>query len=217
MSELTTTLESARLLAIVQAPRREDLIARAVAAASGGLKALALPVSVPFVAEIAAEVADAADATVGISDVTTAEHVSLALAAGADFVLSPIFDPELIQVARGRGVDMLPSVSTPNELHQAARLHTGPIAIVPAHGLGGPEYVGWLSRAFPGTQIVAMGGIGSDSAPQYLEHGAAAVVVDQGLFPAEMDPESATIITVRASALVELCAEAMPGQRQSAP
>lgn len=215
MSELFDLLESARLLAIVQAPRREDLIARAIAAAEGGLKLLALPVSVPFVAEIAAEVADLTDVTVGLSDVVSAEHASLALAAGAEYVLSPIFDPELIQTSRARGLEIVPSVSTPNEVHTASRLHDGPIAVVPAHGLGGPEYVGWLARAFPAARLVAFGGIGSDSAPQYLEHGAGAVVVDTGLFPAEMDPESATIITVRASALVELCADITPGKRQS--
>lgn len=215
MSEVLERLASTRLLAIVQAPRREDLIARAVAAAKGGLELLALPVSVPYVAEIAAEVADAADVTVGLSDVITADHVSLALAAGAELVLSPVFDPELIQTSRARGVSIVPSVSTPNELHQASRVHEGPIAITPASGLGGPEYLGWLARAFPGTPLVAFGGIGSDNAPQYLEHGASAVVVDRGLFPAEMDPESATIIGVRASALVELCAEITPGKRQS--
>lgn len=217
MSEVLAKLESTRLLAIVQAPRREDLIARAVAAAKGGLELLALPVWVPFVAEIAAEVADAADVTVGLSDAIHPEHVSLALAAGAEFVLSPVFDPELIQTSRARGVEIVPSVTTPNEMYQASRVHTGPIAVLPAHGLGGAEHIGWLARVYPATKIVAFGGIGSDSAPQYLEHGAAAVVVDQGLFPAEMDPESATIITVRASALVELCADATPGQRQSAP
>src|SRR5690606_32105873 len=84
MSEVIELLQQARLMAIVQAPRREDLIARAVAAAKGALSLLALPVSVPFVAEIAAEAADAADGvTVGLSDVLHAEHVSLALAAGA--------------------------------------------------------------------------------------------------------------------------------------
>jgi len=216
MSEVIELLQQARLMAIVQAPRREDLIARAVAAAKGGLSLLALPVSVPFVAEIAAEVADAADGvTVGLSDVLHAEHVSLALAAGAEFVLSPIFDPELIQTSRGRGVEIVPSVSTPNELWQASRIHAGPIAIAPAEGLGGVDYLGWLHRAFPAVDLVAFGGIGSDRAPQYLEHGAAAVVVDRGLFPPEMDPESAAVITVRASALVELCADAIVGQRQS--
>lgn len=216
MAGVIGVLKQTRLMAIVQAPRREDLIARAVAAAKGGLTLLALPVSVPFVAEIAAEVADAADGvTVGLSDVLHADHVSLALAAGAEFVLSPVFDPELVQTSRARGIDIVPSVSTPNELHQASRIHDGPVAVVPAEGLGGVEHFAWLRRAFPAVELVAFGGIGSDRAPQYLERGAAAVVVDTGLFPAEMDPESAAVIAMRASALVELCADVVVGQRQS--
>lgn len=216
MGEVMELLRETRLMAIVQAPRREELIARAVAAANGGLKLLALPVSVPFVAEIAAEVADAAeDVTVGLSDVLHADHVNLALAAGAEFVVSPIFDPELIQTSRARGLGIVPSISTPNELHQASRIHDGPIAVLPAAGLGGAGFIEWLGRAFPGVELVAFGGIGSDSAPQYLEAGAAAVVVDTGLFPAEIDPESAAVISVRASALVELCADVTVGQRQS--
>ncbi|HJL14006.1 MAG TPA: bifunctional 4-hydroxy-2-oxoglutarate aldolase/2-dehydro-3-deoxy-phosphogluconate aldolase [Sandaracinaceae bacterium LLY-WYZ-13_1] len=208
-------LKRSRLAAVVQAPERDDLIQRALAAAKGGIQMLALPVSVPFVAEIAAEVADEADVTVGLSDVVLNDHLNVALAAGAEFALSPIFDLELVQTGRARGLDVIPSVSTPNEIHNAARVHDGPLGVIPAHGLGGPDYVGWLHTAFPGTELVAMGGVGSDTAPQYLEEGAAAVIVDTGLFPDEMDPESAAIIGVRAGALVELCADAVPGERQS--
>lgn len=215
MGDTFELLASSRLAAIVQAPDREDLIARALAAAKGGIKLLALPLSVPFVAEIAAEISDAADVIVGLCDVVLVDHLSLALAAGAHFVITPVFDPELIQVGRARGLGIIPSVTTPNELYQASRIHDGPIAIAPAHGLGGPEYLKWLHATFPNVDLVAFGGVGSDSAPQYLEHGAHAVVVDRGLFPAEMDPESAAVIAVRAGALVELCASAEIGKRQS--
>src|SRR5690606_6771492 len=117
MGEAIDLLCATRVAAIVQAPRREDLIARAVAAARGGIKLLALPVSVPFVAEIAAEVADVADdVTVGIADVVHVDHVNLALAAGAELVLSPIADLELIETSRARGLDVIPSGATPSEV-----------------------------------------------------------------------------------------------------
>lgn len=206
-----------KLACVVQAPQRADLLARALAAAEGGIKVIALPMSVPFVAEIAAEVADMTEATVGLCDVVLADHLNVALAAGAEFVLSPIFDLELIETGRARGVDVIPSVMTPNEVHSASRVHDGPLIVLPAAGLGGPDYFRWLHGVFPGVELIAFGGVGSDSAPQYLEQGARGVVVDTGLFPDEMDPETAAIVTVRASALVELCEYAVPGERQSAP
>ena len=91
MGDATQLLTKSRLAAIVLSPDRDDLIARALAAAKGGIAVLALPISVPFVAEIAAEVADAADVAVGLSDVVLPEHLNLALAAGAEFVFSPIW------------------------------------------------------------------------------------------------------------------------------
>ena len=215
MGEAFQHLRSCRLAVVVQSPDRDDLIARALAAAKGGIELLALPISVPFVAEIAAEVADAANVTVGLSDVVLPEHLNVALAAGAEFVLSPIFDPELIETGRARGLDVLCAVATPNELRSATRTHSASIAIAPAIGLGGPDYIAALARAFADVPLIAMGGIGSDSAPQYLEAGAVAVVVDTGLFPSELDPEANAVISVRAEALVELCASVVMRARQS--
>ena len=217
MGEAIKLLERCRLAAIVQSPDRDDLIERALAAAKGGIQVLALPISVPFVAEIAAEVGDAADVTVGISDVYKPDHLNIAMAAGAEFVLSPVFDPELFETGRSRGIDVICSVSTPNELRSATSMLDGLIGVVPASGLGGPDYIGWLHRAFGEVRMVAMGGIGSDSAPMYLERGAAAVVVDRGLFPDTLDPEANAVIGMRAMALVELCADVQVGERASRP
>ena len=215
MGEAFDRLFSTRLAVVAQSPDREDLIARALAAAEGGIELLAFPVSVPSVAEIAAEVADAADVAVGLCDVFTADQLNLAFAAGAEFVVSPIFDADLIEMGEARGVDVLGAVATPNELFKATRRHAGALAIAPAEGFGGPGYVGRLALAFPETPIVAHGGVGLENAPHYLEHGAAAVVVDTGLFPVELDPEANSVISVRSQALVELCAGAVVGQRQS--
>ena len=215
MGEALDRWSEKRLLVVVQAPEREALMSRAMAAVEGGIELLALPVSVPFVAEIAAEVGDRADVIVGLSDVVRAEHLNIALAAGVELVISPIFDLELVSTARERGLDLLPTVTTPNELHQALRVHDGPLGLGPVQGFGGLAYFDLVHQAFPEAELVPLGGVGSDTAPQFLEHGAHAVVVDTGLFPAEMDPESAQVVTVRAGALVELCAEIVPGERQS--
>lgn len=199
-------LAEQKVAAIVQAPEREALMARAEAAASGGLKLLALPVSIPFVAEIAAELADRTDVTVAISDVVALEHVAIAAAAGAELVLSPVFDAALVAQCTQRGIAILPSIATPTELLNASRQHDGPIAVHPVAALGGVEYVAELVRTFPKVRLVAVGGVGPDVAPAYLEAGACAVIVDAGLFPKDLDPESTKIIAARVSALLEVCA-----------
>lgn len=217
MSDPGDLFRDRRIVAVVQAPERKALVARAAAAAEGGIPLLALPVGVPFVAEIAAEISDAIDVVVGLSDVVEQEHLNVALAAGAEFVISPIFDIELIELSRKRGLEIVPSIATPTELVAASRAHEGPIGVWPAGMLGGHEYTRRLKGLRPSISLVALGGIGPDVAPQYIEAGAAAVVVDIGLFPADLDPSSAQIIAVRAGALVEMCDEAVPGKRASVP
>lgn len=207
MSDPLELLREHRLAAIVQAPERAALIARAEAAARGGIALLLLPVDVPFVAEIAAEIADRTNTTVGLSDVIEPEHLNVALAAGAEFVFSPIFDEELVRACRQRGLRIVPGVATPTELVLASRAHEGPVALYPVGCLGNIDDVGRLIRLRPCVSVIASGGIGPDNGPQYLEAGASAILIDVGLFPADNDPASHEIITARARALIEICSE----------
>lgn len=196
---------------MVHAPARNTLIERAIAAYEGGLRVLVLPVSIPFVAEIAAELSDRADdLTVGISDVVLPEHLSIALAAGASFALLGGHDEELEKSAQGRGLTAVPSIATPTELLAARKRQPGLIAAYPMGYLGGARYFGRLAKLHPHAPLAATGAIGPDDAPQYLEAGAAVVIVDHGLFPADDDPASAEVISLRAGALVEVCGEIVP-------
>lgn len=210
-------LREKRLAAIVHAPEREALVARAVAAARGGVQLLALPVTIPHVAEIAAEITDRTEAIVALADVLEPEHLTVAMAAGAELVLSPVWDESLVTACRQRGIAIVPSISTPTELWIASRAHEGPIAIYPAGAIGGTEFVSRMARLRPAVGLVAAGAIGPDNGAQYLEAGAAAIVIDTGLFPEDDDPASFEIVSVRAEALVELCAEATRGVRASRP
>lgn len=215
MRDALELLQENRLAAIVQAPQRQALIARAVAAARGGIELLILPATIPDMTEIAAEISDRTDLTVGLSEVVEQEHLNIALAAGIELVISPVFDQDLIFACRQRGIGVIPSVATPTELLWASRAHEGPIGIFPAGILGGPGYVEKIASVRPSVRVVAMGGVGPDNGPQYLEAGASAIIVDCGLFPADNDPASIEVITVRAGALVEVCADIVPGERAS--
>lgn len=216
LAPLVPSIAQTRVGAIVQAPARDALIARALAAYEGGLRVLVLPVTIPFVAEIAAEIGDRADdLTVGICDVVEASQLNVALAAGAAFVILPHLDEELEKSAAGR-VTVIPGVATPSELRIARSRTHGPVAVYPAGYLGGARYFGRLARIQPELPVLAMGNIGPDDAPGYLEAGANVVIVDRDLFPRDDDPASTDVIAMRAGALVEVCGEIAPS-RNSRP
>ncbi len=207
MSEALDRIRHHRIGLVVHAPTREALIAYGVAAAEGGVRILALPAAVPDVAEIIAELSDVVDATVGVAQVVKPEQVSLAIAAGAEFVLSPLCDEGMVRTCRDRGLVMVCGAATPNEIHRAISAEPDLLALYPAALIGGPYYVTYMQRQFSDVPFVAFGGVDVDSGPAYLEAGAAAIFIDVGLFPAEPDPEALPVITTRTQALLEVCSE----------
>jgi len=195
------------LVAVVNAPVQQRLFDWAIAVAKGGVQFLGIPVTYPQVTEVTSDLADEANLTVGVSGVITSDHVSIALAAGAEFIISPICDPEIIKAARDRGLTVIAGGATPTELARCIAAEPDLVTVHPAGLIGGVEYVREVVQQFPGVEIVASGGVDVENAPSYLEVGAAAAIVDKGLFPQDEDPAAVEVITMRANAMIEVVAE----------
>ena len=198
-----------RLVAVVTAPVEEALFDWAIAVAEGGISYLAIPVTMPNVTEVTADLADEAALHVGVFGVVSVDQVSVALAAGADFIVVPICDPEIILAAKERGLTVIAGAATPTEVAMCARAEPDLVTIFPAGYLGGPPYLRALVQRFPALPLSASGGIDVENAPSFLEAGAQAIFVDRGVFPRSEDPAALEVITARASALTEVCTQAV--------
>jgi len=197
------------VLAIVDAPVRERLVEWAMAAAKGGVTLLGVPASLPGVTEAIDELTDEAHLTLGITGVTRQEQLSVAVAAGADFVISPITDHALIDAAHARGLEVVAGATTFTEVAAAIQAGADLISVHPVGVLGGPEYFREVARTFRGVPLLAGGHVDGEGAAAYLELGALGALVDRGVFPAPDEPAALEVITARALALMEVCADAM--------
>jgi 2-dehydro-3-deoxyphosphogluconate aldolase/(4S)-4-hydroxy-2-oxoglutarate aldolase len=202
-------IREARLIAVVTAPEEDKLFQWATAVAKGGVRLLGIPSSMSTVTEITSDLADEAGLCVGVAGVITNEQLSVAVVAGAQFVICPFADPDLIGAARHRNLTVIASAATPTEIARCAMLGPDFICASPISAFGGHRYMAWLRAQFPALPLIAGGDIGIDEAPAYLEAGAAAVIVDRGLFPSEDDAAALEVITMRAQALSEVCAPTM--------
>ncbi len=196
------------LIAVVDTPMVERVSEWGSAVAEGGIRLVAVPVTAARVTELAAELADQADLLVGISGVVLPEHVAIALAAGADYVLSPIASPEIIAACRERGVTIVAGGATPTELALARAAGADLVSLHPA-GAFDPSYFEAVARSIAGPHLLASGAVDVESAPTFLERGAAATIVDRGLFPDSHEPAAIEVIRARASALTEICADVL--------
>jgi 2-dehydro-3-deoxyphosphogluconate aldolase/(4S)-4-hydroxy-2-oxoglutarate aldolase len=213
MHDVVEVIRRRKIIAAMDGDDRQLLVSGAVAAATGGVQLLALPVILPDVADVVAELSDMPFVRLGLSGVVTQDHLSLALAMDAQFILCPATDRTLLATAADRGLLAIPGAATPTEVAQLVATDQPVVQVYPVFDLGGPGYFRRLSRHFPQTLLVAAGGIDVDSGPNYLEAGASAIVISQGLLPDTREPDAANIITTRAAALVEVCGEIAPHRR----
>lgn len=210
MNETAERIRDQGLITVVQAPVEDRVFDWGKAVAHGGIKLLGIPVTLRNVTEITSDLADEAHLEVGVTNVLRPEQVSVAVAAGADFVLTPIVDPEVIDAAKQRGLTCIVGAHTPTEVARAIDWGADLVTIHPIGVMGGPAYFEALSRMFRETPLLVSGGIDVESAPTFLEMGALAAIVDKGVFPMDgHEPAALEVITARAVALCEVCADAM--------
>lgn len=117
---------------------------------------------------------------VGAGTVTDAASARDAIAAGADFIVSPGHVREVCDVARAAGVAMLPGALTPTEI-LAAKDGADLIKIFPAQAVGGASYIRTLRGPFPDLLFVPTGGVDLTNVGDFIRAGASAVGVGSEL------------------------------------
>ncbi|MFH1812030.1 MAG: bifunctional 4-hydroxy-2-oxoglutarate aldolase/2-dehydro-3-deoxy-phosphogluconate aldolase [Pseudomonadota bacterium] len=202
------------LIAVVDTPDPDRLLRSAQALVRGGIRLLGIPATLDDVVDVAGELAEDSNLILGMSRVNSTEQVSLAMMASAQFVLSSFYDEEFARMARDRGMVVIVGAATPTEVVVASRA-SDLVNVFPAQALGGPDYLATLRAHFPHIPLVVSGGVNVDSAPSYLEAGALAVIVDQGLVPEDDDATSGEVIEARAMAMVEVCDVASSAEREA--
>jgi 2-dehydro-3-deoxyphosphogluconate aldolase / (4S)-4-hydroxy-2-oxoglutarate aldolase len=121
--------------------------------------------------------------TVGAGTVLSPADVDRALGAGAQFIVSPGFDAEIVRRCRELDVAVIPGVATPSEAMAALREGLATVKLFPAQPLGGLRWLNALAATFPGLRFVPTGGIGPAELADYARHPAVAAVGGSWIAP----------------------------------
>ncbi|MEU1051778.1 bifunctional 4-hydroxy-2-oxoglutarate aldolase/2-dehydro-3-deoxy-phosphogluconate aldolase [Streptomyces sp. NPDC005876] len=164
-----SVLDLAPVVPVVVVDDLADAVPLARALVAGGLPAIEVtlrtPVALDAIRAIAAEVPDA---VVGAGTVITPEQVEATVAAGARFLVSPGWTDALLTAMRASGVPFLPGVSTTSEVVALLERGVREMKFFPAEAAGGTAYLKALAAPLPQARFCPTGGIGADSAPEYL-------------------------------------------------
>lgn len=105
---------------------------------------------------------------VGAGTVLTTEQVDKALAAGAQFIVTPGFDPELVAYCQKKGLPIYPGCTTPTDYHAALKFGLKVLKFFPAEQSGGLAKIKAMSAPFPMFKVMPTGGISLKNLKEYL-------------------------------------------------
>ncbi|WP_239098484.1 bifunctional 4-hydroxy-2-oxoglutarate aldolase/2-dehydro-3-deoxy-phosphogluconate aldolase [Micromonospora qiuiae] len=134
----------------------------------GGLPAAEVTLRTAAGLDAIAALAGRGDLTVGAGTVLTAEQAERAVAAGARFVVTPGFAPNVVRVCQEAGVPVVPGAATATEIQMALDAGLNVVKFFPAQQLGGPAMIKALAAPFREVRFIPTGGITPAVITDYL-------------------------------------------------
>ena len=111
------------------------------------------------------------DMLIGAGTVLTIDQVDRAAAAGAKFIVSPGFDPEIVSYCIEKQIMIIPGAITPSEVIQIVKAGLETVKFFPAEAAGGLNMIKSLAAPFPTLKFMPTGGINTKNISDYLKYG----------------------------------------------
>lgn len=105
---------------------------------------------------------------VGAGTVLTIDQVDRAVAAGAKFIVSPGFDPEIVDYCLGKDIPVFPGCITPSEVAQAVKRGLKVVKFFPAEQFGGVATIKAMAAPYVGLKFMPTGGVSAKNLESYL-------------------------------------------------
>ncbi len=109
------------------------------------------------------------DMLVGAGTVLTTDQVDRAVKAGAKFIVSPGFDPEIVDYCLDKDIPVFPGCITPSEVAQAVKRGLKVVKFFPAEQFGGVSTIKALAAPYTMVKFMPTGGVSTKNLKDYLE------------------------------------------------
>jgi 2-dehydro-3-deoxyphosphogluconate aldolase/(4S)-4-hydroxy-2-oxoglutarate aldolase len=174
------------IVAVIRSDSGEQLVDVAQALLAGGVEVMEVTFTVPGAARVIERVAERLGDRIllGAGTVLDPETARIALLAGAQFIVSPSTNVEVIQTCRRYGKLAMPGAFTPTEVVTAFEAGADIVKIFPSD-VGGPAYLKALHGPLPQIPLMPTGGVNLETAADYLNAGACALGVGGSLVEAK--------------------------------
>jgi 2-dehydro-3-deoxyphosphogluconate aldolase/(4S)-4-hydroxy-2-oxoglutarate aldolase len=171
-SQLRRVLDSG-IVAVVRVPESDQLVEVARALADGGVDVVEITMSVPNALDVLRQVREALGdrLLLGAGTVLDAETARAVILAGAEFIVAPTLNLDVIRLCRRYDKLVIPGAFTPTEILTAWEVGADIVKVFPADVVG-PAFFKALRGPLPQIRLMPTGGVDLATAADFLKAGA---------------------------------------------
>lgn len=165
------------LVAVIRAQSAQQAIAIAEACMAGGVVAIEVTFTVPGAVDVIRELGSRygdPQLLLGAGTVLDAATARRAIGAGARYIVSPHFDPQVVRACRDEGIAAIPGAMTVREIIEAMRAGAELVKVFPGEVLG-PKFIRAVRGPLPDARLVPSGGVALDNLADWIRAGAVAL------------------------------------------
>ncbi len=203
--EVLNIILATKVIAVIRMSDAEKLTRVVEAIKRGGVRAIEITMTTPSALQIIAEMAKrkTAETLIGAGTVLDAATAEAVIRAGAEFVVSPITNFEMIAACKRNGTFVAPGALSPTEILAAWEHGADVVKVFPATSVG-PRYFQDLKGPLPQVRLMPTGGVSIENAREFIQGGACCVAIGTALLDKKaIAAEDWDALTEKAKALVE--------------
>ena len=175
-------IENVGIVAVVRVDSSDGLLKVVEALEQGGVTAIEVTMTTPNAIDVIDKVVKeySGQVIVGVGTVLDAETARAAILAGAEFVVGPTLNPQVIAMAKRYSKVVVPAGFTPTEILHAWELGADIVKVFPTSSVG-PAYIKDIKGPLPQIKLLPTGGVNLDNAGVFIKAGASALAVGGNL------------------------------------
>ncbi|MEQ4924658.1 bifunctional 4-hydroxy-2-oxoglutarate aldolase/2-dehydro-3-deoxy-phosphogluconate aldolase [Proteus hauseri] len=168
MPTLLEQLTALKIIPVIAIKNADDVVALGKALVENGMPSAEITFRTPAAAEAIRQLRVAfPNMIICAGTVLTKMQVDQAMEAGADFIVSPGFNPRIVQYCQQRGIPIIPGINTPSLVEEAMELGINVLKFFPAELSGGIAMLKALSAVYP-VSFMPTGGVNPNNVKDYL-------------------------------------------------
>ncbi|MDR0456772.1 MAG: bifunctional 4-hydroxy-2-oxoglutarate aldolase/2-dehydro-3-deoxy-phosphogluconate aldolase [Treponema sp.] len=169
MNSILEKLGKTGIVPVIKIDDAEKAVPLAKALAAGGVPCAEITFRTAQGEEAIRRIAgEAPEVLVGAGTVLTVDQVDRAIGAGAQFIVSPGFNPAVVSHCQRKGIPITPGCANPSDIEQALEFGLEAVKFFPAEQAGGLEYIKAVSAPYPNLKFIPTGGIHAGNIARYI-------------------------------------------------